>query len=203
MKITKGVFYQNRTRKYLLPSFYAYGNDFVKRLEAMMKVSVGIGDWVLNGLGIEYNHHIFVLVDADVNTKTLVKNMVWFRENGYLESNYYYGDIHKSNYYMLVFKVPISKPRLLKDFIDGDYSNMYTLEEIKNWFGTKYKGNLIRPDKEVTIDVLTKNKKYMNTFLDILNNRFGVQLGLDWMKERDMEYDFKPITDEEFFNTKL
>lgn len=203
MRIIKNSFYFNRTRRYVLPGFYAYGDDFIKRLNAINKISVGIGDWVLTGLGIEYSHHVFVLVNADINTKILTKNIAWFRDNDYLESNYYYGDIHKSNYYMLVFKVPSSKPRLLKDFLNGDYSNMYTLEEIKNWFGTKYKADLIKTDKEITVEILTKNKNYMSTFLDILNNRFGVNLGLDWIEKRDLEYDFKPIWEEECFNSDL
>ena len=62
--------YPNKTRKYLLPCLRDYGDTFIKYINNVFKVAVGIGDMIVDRFGTaKFERHVFILIDSSKTPK--------------------------------------------------------------------------------------------------------------------------------------
>ena len=191
MKIKENVWYKNQTKRYVLPALKYYGKDFLRHISNIMKVAVGVGDTILQE---DFPNHIFFLINTRVRRKEFILSYAWFKENGYLIKDYAYDDIHTGYLQMLVFKLPPEKPNMVKVFLTGKFSKLYTTEEIKKFFGCT-------PDKYI-VQILTKDEGYRMIFLEIIKKMYNLNLDYDeyFGSNPDSELDIKPMRKHEYFN---
>lgn len=187
------VTHPNKTNRYLIPCLLEYGKLFKVRYSNVFKVAVGIGDVVVDNRGLKYERHLFILLDSLIATKNFLSFIEWIREQPMYADDYVYDNITKSNFHMVVLKIPEKFYPSLDAFKEGKYSQMYNEEAIKNFF-EKF------PD---TQKILIKDHNYKIVFIGRLNKLFGTTLAGDDIKEYDGELDLPPNPEKELFNHHL
>lgn len=205
MQIQRGKLYENRTWRYLFPCLRAHGEDLINQLSSFFKLAVGVRDFNRE----EENHCIYILIDTNLPfTSTIeIKNykerfnsfLNWIRNKEYFVADY----IYEKDMHMIVIKLPEQHLGSYVHFINGQYSRMYNLKEIREYFK-----HITIPNKEVEIkknkkitesrNILFKDKKYVPEFVNIVNTRFKTNAKTnDFI---DAELDFPPSRKEEIFN---
>lgn len=207
MQIQNGKLYENRTWKYLYPCLNYYGEELMSKLSTFFKLAVGINDHNKR----EKEQCIYILVDTNIpllsdkdrqNYKNkFSKFLSWVSYKYYYVSDYPFDD----NKHMVVLKIPRDFNTSYVHFVKGNYSQMYTTKSLNNYF--KYinisnKELEIRQNKKmkVTRSVLSKDSKYVSTFVNIVNHEFKSDATVEDFK--DAELDFPPKKEEEIFNYK-
>jgi len=186
----KPTIHPNKTRKYLLPCLKEYGVEFTRRLENVMKVAVGIGDFVISNRKIkEYERHLFVLIDTSLAPKYFRDFIEWVRDHPVYEDDYVYGNVAKSKFHMVVIKFPEKYYESFEIFQSGRYSQMYSEETIEKFFN-RY------PER----NVLIKDHNYKIVFVGKLNKIFNSTIKPE---EYEGELDLPPSEREEKFNHHL
>jgi hypothetical protein len=166
MEVSKNQIFQNKTRKYLLPILKEYGDIFTGKFNSIFKVACGIGDIVIENSGINYERHLFILVDTVVAHKFFNKFLDWVKTQPYYEDDYVYGNIQKSRLHMIVLKIPEKFYESLETFKKGKYSKMYNYESIEKYFNN-------HPDIK---RVLIRDHNYKLEFIGKLNKEFGTDI---------------------------
>lgn len=182
--------YPNKTRKYLLPCLQEYGGVFIKKLEGVDKIAVGIGDIVVSNRGIKLEKHIFILIDTKKKPKTFVSFLEWVREQDYFQDDYVFNSIQKTNSHMIIIKMPEKFYGAFESFKLGEYSKMYTTDTINRFFLRN--SNVTR--------VLIKDHNYKVVFAKKLNERYKSSVE---PHEIEGELEFKPKLSNEIFNYHL
>lgn len=187
--------YQNKTLKYLFNTTKTYGSKFISLINKCHKMAVCVGD-INHGIG-----NLYILFDTNgakqydfykdiVEARSNLINFISFvKEKEYFIDEYIYGDPVFDTYHMVVLKLPVIN---LETFINGEYSNLFSEEEINNFF----KKVIIKNDLEVENDVysvLVKNPTYKTIFSKIVEEDFRVKT-LDFK-----EYDYPPLLHQEIF----
>lgn len=205
MKIQIGKIQINKTKTYLLPCVKAYGDEFMIKINSLYKLGVGIGDVILQDSNINYEKHLFILVDTkkyvqDNKTTTrdvdefFTNTLKWFKNQTYYEDDYVYDNIVKGHLHMIVIKFPDMYLNSLTEFKNGRFSKMFSSkEELEKLFSN---------NKE-TIAVLSGERK--EEFIKKINEKFfeeGEGLEIEDVNN-PLEVDFPPDKKEEFFNTHL
>lgn len=190
-KITgQKTIYPNKTRKYLLPCFKEFGEQFMARLNNVFKVAAGIGDIITESSGVIHKKHIFILFDTNLAPKYFIEFLKWIIDQPMYEDDYVFGNIQTSKYHMIVLRIPEKFQGSLEAFKAGKYSEMFTEEVIYDVF----------KNKEDEKKVLTKAGSYRIKFTRELNKIFGTDIkAKDWQGELD--FPLKP--EEELFNHHL
>jgi len=201
MKIQLGTIYLNRTRKYLYPIVKSYGDDFLKVVDSMFKVAIGIGDILVNTCGIQHEKHLFILCDAAFNPLVFNKALVWLRGNVAYEDDYVFDLVHSGRLHMIVIKVPENYISSLEKFKKGEFSKMYSTEDIKKFF--TYKG----VDKRQAVlyskiqKVLIHDHNYKVEFAAQIAKEFNLKEGYPPNEiDSNQEFEFPMLTIEEFFH---
>lgn len=189
----KGGIYENRTFKYLIPCIKSYGEEFVKKIESVYKVAIGIGDIIVMNRDIKHEKHLFILLDSSILPMFFQKFIFWIREQPMYEDDYVFGNIQNSPYHMLVIKIPEKYVNSLAEFKKGKYSKMYSKEEIMEMFSNKDSSN---------VKILLRDKSYKFEFTKKLNKLFGTNLTVDDIED-DHELDVPINLEEEIFNYHL
>lgn len=187
IEVEKGKFKLNKTRLYLLPIFKEYGEAFGVYLNSVFKLACGVGDIVLSKSGVNYNQHIFILLDTTMSREYFLKFLNWIRVQSYYEDDYVFGNISNSFSHMIVLKVPEKFKDLLPKFKKGKYSSMYSQEEISDYFKNFPK----------IASVLMRSSDIKPTFIKTINKIFGSNI--EDFDIEDYELEFPPNKQEELF----
>lgn len=184
------IIYPNKTRKYILPCLKVYGDVFTNKISNVFKVAVGIGDIIVDRCGINYEKHIFVLLDPAIAHGFFLDFLDWIRDQEMYEDDYVYGNIQKATYHMIILRFPEKFWKQFDIFKEGKYSEMYDLETIKSFFQ-------IYPNEQ---KVLIKDRNYRIVFTKKLNKEFGTTIQPE---EWTGELDFPPTEKTDVFNHHL
>jgi hypothetical protein len=185
-KVDHGIPVNNRTWKYLTPCLKSYGHEFEQRYNSVFKLALGLGDLVFMDNEHRYEKHLFILLDSRIWPKNFVSFLNWIRGQECYQDDYVYGDIKKSPCHMVVIKIPDQYTPSFEKFLQGKYSEMFTLADIDSFFGK-------HPE---TKKVLTKDNLYRIKFVRNLNKLFGTTLRtIDY----EGELDLPPNQKEEYF----
>lgn len=180
--------YTNKTRKYLLPCLMEYGANFTVKLENVFKIAVGIGDIIISNRGIKHEKHLFILLESNIAPSFFIEFLDWIKKQSMYEDDYVFDNIQKSTAHMVILKLPEKYYSSFETFKLGEYSKMYSKEDINKFF----KSNDIK-------QVLIKDHNYRIRFVGIINRRFKSSIQVsDW----EGELDFKP-DNKEIFNHHL
>lgn len=176
--LDKNKILENKTRKYLLPILKDYGTVFTEKFNTIFKVACGIGDFVLQKSGINYERHIFILIDTSIKTKQFEEFLDWIEGQPYYEDDYVYGNILKSKLHMIVLKIPEKFYESLVTFKKGQYSKMYQYKDVNKYFSN-------HPEVQ---KVFIKEHNYKLEFIKRVNSDFGVNI--DDFENENYELDY-------------
>ena len=105
---------------------------------------------------------------------------------------------------MIVLKVPFKHNSTYINFTKGKYSLMYDSKQINQYFSNVNIPNKTLQEKinskiENTRKILTKNKDYVQNFVDIVNRDFDANITVEhYLGEAELDY--PPKFEEEIFN---
>lgn len=184
----------NKTWKYLLPCLRVYGDEFINKINSVFKVAVGLGDIILDNSNIVYQKHLFILIDTEIANKFFLKFIKYVRNlDNIYEDDYVYDNIQKSKYHMVILKLPEEFYDSLNKFKKGEYSKMFSKENIDKLF-------VSYPHIK---KVFIKDHNYKVFFTEKVNKRFNLQAEYKIRPEEwEGELDFPP-DDKEIFNHHL
>ena len=134
MKIEISKFYENKTKKFLLPALKAYGKDFEVRFNNIYKFAVGIHDMTIQGHPDTKQDLIYIMIDTKFTPIKANSFLNWVREQKYYVKDYVSGSQLDSRKQMVVLKFPLDYMTAYKMFLQGKYSKMYTSEQKLNLF---------------------------------------------------------------------
>lgn len=209
----------NRTRRYLYPIINSFGKTFLQELLHITEYTRGeIGQTVLsvNLCDLIYyrckgfDNHLFMIFDTkgvyDFNKgkyinpieakKRFLNFLVFARNNkSYVaDYQYLYGKKH-----CIVFEIPIEYRNAYEKFLKGQYSQMYSLEQLSELgfhpFLKVGKKNTQEPNANYV--VLTKDK---NLGVVVLKHKIKEAYGVDSPPENPTEYDILWENSEEVLN---
>lgn len=194
MQIQLGTLYVNKTSKYLLPCLKLYGDTFITKLNSVFNLAFGLHDGVLDGTDFEPQKLIYILSDKLHQPAKFQNFLNYVKHQNYYVMDYAFDDIETGRKHMLVIKFPESHYHSYDKFIEGKYSKMYTKEEIDKFF--------IR-ESEVK-QVITRDSRMIPIFIERIKESFGktTEIFKEDLIENDVEYDFPPEQQKEFFNYK-
>ena len=194
MDIVIGKLYINRTVRYLVPGLGFYGPTLKTKLNLVFKLAFGIHDTLLEGSHLEGQKNIYILVDKLVRPELFQNFMDWVKHQEYYVTDYVYDSIleNHSRKHMIVLAYPPSMEDAYDKFLLGNYSKMYTRQEITSYFAEE--------SKLETRQVLMKTVHAKHRFIYSVKETFDTQLEEQDFLTGSWEYDFPPNTKEEFFN---
>ena len=175
----------NRTSKYLLPQFKLIFNPQEMQIISSLK-------WITSAVYDEayplpFSNNLYSVFDSDTEL-----DYTELRTNEYYVTDYPYIDT-ELNKHVLVMRLPIDNS--VYHFVRGNYSMMYTQEEVDLLFPKKTFINGIEYYSEV-YSVLTKRDDY----LEIFKNKIREEFNTDHVAEKLDEYDYPPFTENEVLN---
>ena len=192
MQIELGKLYQNRTLKYLVPALNYYGETLKAKLNMVFKLSFGIHDTLIEGTHLEGQKNIYILIDKEVRPDLYFNFMGWIKNQEYYVTDYCFDDLHNGRRQILVLAFPPALEDAYDKFIKGQYSYMYTKEELIQYF-------TLKPEP---LQILQRTQVGKYIFKGLIKKVFDVTLEeIDFRNER-FEYDIPPSNEEEFFNYK-
>ncbi len=184
----------NQTRKYLVQQVQHYGEEFMHHIKNNQVLVYAVQDYKTGSKKIE--PHIYALIDVNgekryniyvdqlESRKQFQKSLSFFQNHYSYVTDYCYDSNKTGHLHVIVFKLPF--PEKLKYFLEGQYSKMYSEEELKKWFP-----KTIRKNKTEQWMVLTKDKEHIPIFIKKLENEFG-KLKITNDDLIDAELDFPP-----------
>lgn len=187
----------NQTRKYLVQQIQHYDEEFMSNIRNNNIVVYAIHDhkMCING-SKKIEPHIYMLFDVNGESKYNVyvdklesrrqfqKSLEFFKNHHSYVTDYCYDSNKTGHLHVVVVKLPF--PEKLHKFIKGNYSEMYSEEELHKWFPKYYKK--VKTDQWC---VLTKDPEYKPRFIQQLKEEFGDLKILE--KDLDGELDFPPV----------
>lgn len=180
-----------------------YGSTFTTKTQSVFKLAFGIGDALMDKESINKEKAIFILIDKKVQPNAFRNFMTWIVNQEYYLFDYPFDDVIKGRKHMLVLKIPDQYDKAYEHFLKGEYSKMYTLEEVDRLFAIGRYGD---PDVAIlrsqSRDVILKSISMRKPFIQKLKESFG---DLD-IKESDLtgkELDFPIEKQKEIFNYNI
>lgn len=184
MKIQLEAIKMNKTKKYLIPCLKEHGKVFVEMISRVKKIAYGLGDMLINK---DYEKHIFILIDTSKFPKYFVALLEYLHEQDFYEDDYAFDEIHNGIFHMVIIKLPESCYGKFDFFTKGEYSKMYSPEQIKQF-----------KDREVK-QVLIKDHNYKLEFTKKVNKIFQSNLKVDEVEDRELDLPPTVEFDEEVF----
>ena len=169
MEVQKGKPYVNRTWKYLFPCMKYYGQEFIDTVGTVFKITIGIGD-ALHAERLK-TPCIYVLVDKTINPVAVAKLINWSRKQSY------YVDHYDTNYLestlMMVYKIPERFHISYEYFINGEYSKMYSKQEIKYLYLISDHDEKLTKTWSDARDVMLQHSSMIPPFISLLKETYG------------------------------
>lgn len=178
----------NKTRKYLAPCFSAYEDTFTREIRKYSTFGTFIGDTTR-----QYSpYSVSFLINVERNKiKNFMESIVFFRRHESYVKDYLVGDLIYSKLHMLTLKVPDRHIESYEYFLQGAYSKMYNINEVKKYLNLSMKlSGKTHSLRHTAVQVLTKDEEMRQAIAD----HYKVPLQLV------QELDGKPKSTEEIFN---
>lgn len=191
MNIILGQTCKNRTYIYLRPALKLLGPTFVAKFNNFSKLAYGIHDTMLDGTPIEYQRTVFVLIDKLFQPAITQDCLNWIRNQEFYISDYPF-DGFEGRTIMLILEFPEKHGDIYDKFLDGQYSYMYTHNELEDLF----------TDGTFEKNILIRNKSARLGFVARVNEIYNSNATVEDFKGTGVQYDFPPIQKEEYFNFK-
>lgn len=194
MQIEIGKYYVNKTWKYLRPCLKGHGKTFLVKFNSLFKLAMGIHDCALDGTDFENYRLIYILVDKFYMPRVYKSFSDWIKFQEYYVTDYVY-DTHlppsKMRMQMFVLTIPEQYQSSYDHFIKGQYSKMYTRDQIEELYpeGVKDHGA-----KEVLLQTFEARRE----FVEKVNKSFNSTVTEEDM--RGCELDFTLEKKKENFN---
>lgn len=182
----------NKTKKFLLPCLKEYGREFEVFYHSVWKWAVGIGDIITIKSNIQYEKHIFVLLDTAKNRDAFNIFMSYIKKQPMYEADYVFDDLLKGHLHMLVLKLPEKFYNSFAAFKRSSFSEMYSAEDLNRFF----------EDKPELKKVLVKDNSYRVEFARQLKQEFNVIIKPEEI-DGSFEFELPLKEDDEIFNTHL
>jgi hypothetical protein len=166
MEIIIGKYYDNRTKKYLLPCLREYGDTFVKKFGTIIKLAVGIHDRLLDGSDKSKTNNIYILCDSKSYERNFDQFLSWIKFEPYYITDYKIDSElnSQSRKHMIVLLIPTKYQNAYLKFRQGKYSEMYTKQEIDLFFSDltklEVKKTLLRHSDIRSLHCERVNKEY-------------------------------------------
>lgn len=202
--------YRNKTHTYILPIIKDYGSEFVNMFaENLNPIAYTIGD-MSHDVNYLDNNYLYVTCTMNSSveyTKRIFnperfnnfkKFLEWVKNYSCYVTEYMQGDVW-DNRYTFVFNMPEGYENVKRTFMNGDYSSLYTQEQLNRIIPKKFK----RGDVEYLSSVyrvVTKDPSYLPLFNQKLKEDFD---GLDIDIDDERELDYKPQLHQEVLNYNI
>jgi len=150
-------FYINKTLRFLVHVLYEKDINFLNYYNNLFKFAVGVYDWKRK---LKFENNLYIMFNLKFNISTLNKFLKFIRNQKY------YVDDYKISEKALILVVKVNES-VFYNFVEGNYSNMYSDNLIENLY---FKKN----DKSILKGVgnnLLKNelKSFFNVELNSIN----------------------------------
>lgn len=202
--VTKDIEIINQTRRYLIPQFKEYGIELLDRIRSLNIKGVFVQDFGVNVTpeARTIKPEVYFLFDVNGaltyghyhNVKQsridFMEALQYFRSKPYYVVDYPFDSNKDGHLHVVVMKLP--KPETLKPFLEGNYSKIYTEDQIEQWIPKEIK--VVDDGKEqhkrtVAYQVLTKDPEYFEIFQNKVKEEFGTR---DSSVNPKGELDFPP-----------
>lgn len=194
MVIEQGKVIKNKTWRYLVPCLKNYGHIFTEKFNLnVFKVAAGVYDDSFRDMELDISNSIFIVCERRVNIEKFSDFLTWIREQKYYVTDYNYDtDIEDSKYHMFVIRVPDRNRMAHHYFLKGEYSKMYTQQDIDYIFSS--------PRRKTEKDVLTLNPEFREVFIEQIQKEFKTKLESSDFSDDFKEFELPPKRMEEIFN---
>jgi len=191
MNIEIGEWYVNKTWRFLLPCLRGHGNNFVEKFNLIFKLGVAIHDIILDGSDMSEGRNILIMCDKEHKKEDYEKFLDWIKLQDYYRGSYCpNSEVEYSRKEVIIIQVPKQFYSAYDYFLKGEYSKMYTEEQIEALFSSK--------DKKEVLNILKKTEEAGNAFVKSIENEFGEE-GVP-LEEIEGEYEFPLVRKEEILN---
>ena len=175
----------NKTSKYLLPQMkYIFTPNEMQYVSNIDWITCAIYDEKYN---VPFDNNIYCVFSANTELDYSI-----LKENQYYVDDYPFID-DKLDKHVIVFTLPV---KCMYHFVRGNYSKMYTREEINDLFPEKMYNNNIEYFTDV-FSILTKREDYIELFKDKIAEEFNTTTVPE---NKIKEYDFPPLMENEILN---
>lgn len=168
---------RNRTKKYLSPIFLIE-KDISRWYRRVYKKGVFIFP--------EKDNTILLVIDKTINPENIRK-----LTNAFQDNNWTINIIEKKKEMLIYVTLPKTYNKAWKAFINGEYSKMFTEEQLKEIFPTQSKTEIFL--------ILTKDDRAIKNLSNLLDQEFSTELTYEEMKEFK-EYDIPSKAFEEVYD---
>lgn len=188
-----GKCYINKTWRFLMPCLRAHGDEFVNKFNHLFKLGVGIFDTTVSGTKYAEGRNIFIMLDKAAHSFYFNDFMEFVRGQSYFVADYCpEEDILKARRHIIVLEVPGDFHHAYDQFLLGNYSQMYTEEELKTYFNTT--------GRKVEYAILKRTDDAKKEFIKKIKKEFNTDVTIDDLKWAELELPLK--RKEEVFNYK-
>jgi hypothetical protein len=204
-----GTIINNRTRKYLAPSLLLYDTEFVKRIRQLSILSFGIEIYHNNPQLIFDSNYLILLVDINGKVKNnqyiniKLGRLASKQAIDYIKTHRSFisltpvNNATESLFYLKVLLPTVVNAEIIRDFIAGRYSNLYTKNQIEMLFPKHVVSNNIKVLNQI-YQILHKQKEYRKIFIHKINQDFKGSYKDDFILP-DAELDYPPVLHSEVF----
>ncbi len=138
MEIKIGNFYINKTRRFLYPCLKGYGDPFVTKFNLTYKLAVGIHDSIVEDTFSYKENKLYILFNTVYNPKNFESFLKWVKTEPYFIYDYIFSKDYKQNRMkMVILQVPSEYEDAYQAFLRGEYSKMYTKNQLDTLFKQK------------------------------------------------------------------
>ena len=202
--LKKDELHVNRTFKYLYPCLIELGPAFIGKLNKFVKLGIFITDMNYYTL----NTCLYLVINVspyragyllEEYRKEFQEFLYWFKMQDFYETDYCY----QTNFHIIVVKLPEILSSSIDSFMSGEYSKIFTKEQINKYFKPI---SLIDPimeekrNKEIqdTKSILTKDKAYIETYAKRVNKEYQTNVSPKYFQ--NVELDKPPYLPNEILN---
>ena len=191
MNILIGKLYVNKTWRFLMPCLKGHGKSFIDKFNCVFKLAVGIHDTLLDNSNISNSNNLYVMINKTYREKNYKDFIEFIKYQNYFKGDYCPdSDIISSKRHMIVIEVPNIYNNAYDKFLQGKYSEMYSKKDLDLLFS--------HPSKKKEFDILTRNEKSLNEFIETLKKEFNTIIFQNDVY--DFEYELPLKYEEEVFN---
>ena len=194
MKIQLNKIYVNRTRIYLARAMLSYfDKESLTKLQMTRPIMWGTYD--LKYLQAKNygqpGYRLFALVEN--KTRLQRQALTYLRQHEYYEDDYPM-KLKDNTHVFIVFRIPKELHRSYNSFIEGKFSEMFTVEQLKKMGITEYENKVINP----LYAVLTKKKQFVTIFKSKLQEHYEVNVSEEELQGSELDSFYVPPTYEAF-----
>jgi len=191
MNIKIGKLYVNKTWRFLAPCLRGHGDAFVKKFNPLHKLAVGIHDSLLDGSELSNGRNIYLMIDKEYKPREYKKFMEYLEYQEYFKGTYCPdSEITSSRKQIIILEIPEIFKESYDHFLKGEYSKMYSEEQIKLFFGNS--------TKKKDFEILSRSGEALKEFVTKVNKEFNTETSIKNFDE--CEWELPLIKKEEIFN---